>query len=318
MVDKPDLLSYGRGMMLASHIETMEREFTVHYMPADKAEQGPFLKKIADKVRFMQTTGSLGASAELMAALPKLEIIACNGVGVDPIDLNAAKARGIAVTNTPDVLNDCVADLAIGMMIASARNLVQADAYVRAGKWVDKGAMPLQRRVARKRLGILGLGKIGKAIAKRAGAFDMEIAYHGRTPQKDVPYRYYADLAEMAANVDYLIVICPGGAATKHLVNDKVLRALGPKGTLINVARGSVVDEQALIKALKEKALGFAALDVFADEPRVPAELMALDNVVLAPHVGSATFDTRTDMGNLVVENLLAHKYGKPLLTRVV
>jgi lactate dehydrogenase-like 2-hydroxyacid dehydrogenase len=317
MVDKPDLLSVGRGMMLASHIETMEREFTVHYMPPVVAEQGPFLKQIADTVRFMQTTGSLGASAALIAALPKLEIIACNGVGVDPIDLNAAKARGIAVTNTPDVLNDCVADLAIGLMIGSARNLAQADTYVRDGKWL-KGAMPLQRRVARKKLGILGLGKIGKAIARRAAAFDMEISYHGRNPQKDVSYRYYADLAEMARNVDYLIIICPGGAATRHMVNDKVIRALGPKGTLINVARGSVVDEQALIKALQEKALGFAALDVFADEPRVPAELMALDNVVLAPHVGSGTFETRTDMGNLVVENLLAHKYGRPLLTRVV
>lgn len=317
MVDKPDLLSVGRGMMLASHIETMEREFTVHYMPAAAAEQGAFLKPIADKVRFMQTTGSLGASADLIAALPKLEIIACNGVGVDPIDLNAAKARGIAVTNTPDVLNDCVADLAIGLMIGSARNLAQADRYVRDGKWL-KGAMPLQRRVARKRLGILGLGKIGKAIARRAAAFDMEISYHGRNAQKDVPYRYYADLAEMARNVDYLVIICPGGAATRHMVNDKVIRALGPKGTLINVARGSVIDEAALIKALQEKALGFAALDVFADEPRVPAELMALDNVVLAPHVGSGTFETRTDMGNLVVENLLAHKYGRKLLTRVV
>lgn len=317
MVDKPDLISIGRGMMLASHIETMEREFTIHDMPAVAAEQPAFLKKLADKVRFIQTTGSHGCNAATMEALPKLEIIACNGVGVDAVDLQAAKARGVAVTNTPDVLNDCVADLAIGMMIASARNLPRADAYVREGKWL-KGGMPLQRRVARKRLGILGLGKIGKSIAKRAAAFDMEISYHGRSQQMDVPYRYYGDLAEMARNVDYLIVICPGGAATKHMVNDKVIRALGPKGTLINVARGSVVDEKALIKALQEKALGFAALDVFEDEPRVPAELMALDNVVLAPHVGSATFDTRTDMGNLVVENLLAHKYGKKLLTRVV
>jgi hydroxypyruvate reductase len=317
MVDKPDLISIGRGMMLPPQIETMEREFTVHYMPAAAAEQAAFLKPIADKVRFIQTTGSHGAKAELMTALPKLEIIACNGVGVDAVDLQAAKSRGIRVTNTPDVLNDCVADLAIGLMISGARRLAQADRYVREGKWL-KGGMPLAGRVARKRLGILGLGKIGKAIAQRATGFNMDISYHGRHKQADVPYRHYASLEEMAKNVDFLIVICPGGAATRHLVNDKVIRALGPKGILINVARGSVVDEKALIKALQDKALGGAALDVFEDEPRVPAELIAMENVVLAPHVGSATVDTRTDMGNLVVDNLLAHKNGKTLLTPVV
>lgn len=317
MVDKPDLISIGRGMMLPPHIETMEREFTVHYMPAAPGEQAAFLKPIADKVRFIQTTGSHGAKADLIAALPKLEIIACNGVGVDAVDLQAAKSRGVRVTNTPDVLNDCVADLAIGLMISGSRRLAQADRYVRDGKWL-KGGMPLAGRVARKRLGILGLGKIGKAIAKRAAGFSMDISYHGRQKQGDVPYKHYASLEEMAKNVDFLIVICPGGAATRHLVNDTVLRALGPKGILINVARGSVVDEKALIKVLQDKALGGAALDVFEDEPRVPAELIAMENVVLAPHVGSATVDTRIDMGNLVVDNLLAHKSGKPLLTPVV
>lgn len=317
MAEKPDLISIGKGMMLPPHIETMEREFTVHFLPKDTAERPAFLKPLADKVRFVQTTGSDGAKADLIAALPKLEIIACNGVGTDAIDLQAAKARGIRVTNTPDVLNDCVADLAIGLMISGARRLAQADRYVRDGKWLQ-GGMPLARRVARKRLGILGLGKIGKSIAKRAAGFDMDIGYHGRQKQADVPYRHYESLEEMAKNVDYLVVICPGGAATKHLVNEKVLRALGTKGILINVARGSVVDEAALIKVLQDKALGGAALDVFADEPRVPAELLAFDNVVVAPHVGSATIDTRTDMGNLVVENLLAHKNGKKLLTPVV
>ncbi len=317
MVDKPDLISIGRGMMLAPHIEAMEREFTVHYMPAAAAEQAAFVKPIADKVRFMQTTGSHGAKGDLIAALPKLEIIACNGVGTDAIDLQAAKARGIKVTNTPDVLNDCVADLAIGLMISGARRLAQADRYVRDGKWL-KGGMPLASRVARKRLGILGLGKIGKSIAKRAEGFSMEIGYHGRQKQTDVPYKHYASLEEMAKNVDFLIVICPGGAATRHLVNEPVLRALGTKGLLINVARGSVVDEKALIKVLQNRALGGAALDVFEDEPRVPAELIAMDNVVLAPHVGSGTVDTRIDMGNLVVDNLLAHKQGRKLLTPVV
>lgn len=316
MVDKPDLISIG-GLMLASHFEAMEKEFTVHKMPAAAAEQGPFVTKLANHVRFLQTTGMNGCSAELIAQLPKLEIIACNGVGVDAIDLKAAKARGIAVTNTPDVLNDSVADLAIGLMIASARSLPRADRHVREGQWLKSG-MPLGLRVARKRLGILGLGKIGKEIAKRAAGFDMVISYHGRGKQADVPYRYYADLAEMAANSDFLIVICPGGPATRHIVNDKVLRALGPGGTLINVARGSVVDEKALIKALQDKALGAAALDVFEQEPCHPAELATMDNVIMAPHLGSATFETRTDMGNLVVENLLAHKYGRKLLTRVV
>jgi hydroxypyruvate reductase len=229
MAEKPDLISIGKGMMLAPHIETMEREFTVHYMPANAAEQDAFLKPLAGKVRFIQTTGSHGAKAELIAALPKLEIIACNGVGVDAVNLEAAKARGVKVTNTPDVLNDCVADLAIGLMISGARRLAQADRYVRDGKWL-KGGMPLASRVARKRLGILGLGKIGKSIAKRASGFDMDISYHGRQKQADVPYRHYPSLEEMARNVDYLIVICPGGAATRHLVNEKVLRALGTKG----------------------------------------------------------------------------------------
>jgi hydroxypyruvate reductase len=317
MADKPHLLSIGRGMMLPPHIETMEREFTVHYMPAAAAEQAAFLAPIADKIRFVQTTGSHGAKAELINALPKLEIIGCNGVGVDAVDLKAAKARGIAVTNTPDVLNDCVADTAMGLLLTVARNLAYADRFVRDGLWL-KGGLPLSTNVTGKRLGILGLGKIGKEIARRAQGFKMEISYHGRQKQADVPYRHYPDLVEMARNVDFLIVICPGGEATRNIVSDKVIRALGPKGMLINVSRGSTVDEAALIKALQEKALGAAALDVFAQEPTAAPELSKLSNVVLAPHVGSATVETRIDMGNLVVENLLAHKNGKKLLTRVV
>jgi hydroxypyruvate reductase len=177
--------------------------------------------------------------------------------------------------------------------------------------------MPLGRRVTGKRLGILGLGKIGKEIAKRAASFRMDISYNGRSKQADVPYKFYADLAEMAANVDFLVVICPGGAATRHIVNEKVLRALGPQGAVINVARGSVIDEQALVKVLQDKALGAAALDVFEKEPCLPAELAAMDNVTMMPHVGSATFETRLDMGNLTIANLRAHLAGKPLLTPV-
>lgn len=314
---KPDLISAGTGMLLAPHHDELAHDFTVHYLPARPEEHAAFLRPIADRVRFLQTTGTYGANLALMDALPKLEIIASVSVGVDTIDLAHAKKRGIRVTNTPDVLNDCVADLAIGLMIAAARRLAEADRFVRTGKWLD-GQMPITTRVSGKRLGILGLGKIGKVIAKRAAGFDLTIAYHGRTPQANVPYRFYADLADMAADVDFMVVICPGGAATRNLVNDKVIRALGPKGILINVSRGSVVDELALVRALKEGALGGAGLDVFAAEPQVPTELLTMENVVLAPHVGSATTETRMDMGNLAIANLRAHLAGKPLLTPVV
>lgn len=314
---KPDLISAGKGMLLPPHYVELERDFTVHYLPPRPEDRPAFLKPLADRVRFLQTTGGAGANAALMDALPKLEIIASVSVGVETIDLAHAKTRGIRVTNTPDVLNDCVADLALGLLIAAARRLTVGDRYVRDGKWL-KAQMPVTTRVSRKRLGILGLGKIGKVIARRAAAFDMTIAYHGRTPQPDVPYKFYGDLAEMAANVDFLVVICPGGPATRNLVNDKVIRALGPKGILVNVARGSVVDEPALVQALKDGALGGAGLDVFAAEPQVPTELFAMDNVVLAPHVGSATTETRMDMGDLAIANLRAHLSGKPLLTPVV
>lgn len=314
---KPDLISAGTGMLLPPHHEELARDFTVHYLPARAEDHAAFLQPLADRVRFLQTTGTYGASPALMDALPKLEIIASVSVGVDTIDLAHAKTRGIRVTNTPDVLNDCVADLTIGLMIAAARRLGAADRFVRAGKWLD-GQMPITTRVSGKRLGILGLGKIGKVIAKRAAGFDIAIAYHGRTQQPNVAYRFYADLVEMAANVDFLVVICPGGPATRNLVNDKVIRALGPNGILINVSRGSVVDEPALVRALKDGALGGAGLDVFAAEPQVPTELLTMDNVVLAPHVGSATTETRMDMGNLAIANLRAHLAGKPLLTPVV
>jgi len=314
---KPDLVSAGKGMLLEPHHPALARDFTVHYLPMKPDEHAAFLKPIADKVRFLQTTGTYGANAALMDLLPKLEIIASVSVGVDTIDLAHAKKRGIRVTNTPDVLNDCVADLAMGLMIAAARRLAHSDRYVRDGKWL-KGNMPIMIRVSRKRLGIVGLGKIGKVIAKRAAGFDMTIAYHGRAKQPDVPFQFYSDLAEMAANVDFMVVVTPGGPATKGLISDKVLRALGPKGILVNVSRGSVVDEPALVRALKEGALGGAGLDVFAAEPKVPEELFELENVALTPHVGSATSETRLDMGDLAIANLRAHLAGKPLLTPVV
>jgi hydroxypyruvate reductase len=311
---KPDLISIDSEKLQHSHIQTLEKEFTIHFL-TEGPQRAEILRKVGDKVRFLTTTAFMGAKPDLVAALPKLEIIANFGVGVDSIDVKGATARGIPVTNTPDVLNVCVADLAIGLLIASMRRIAEGDRYVRDGRWL-KGELPLGGRVSEKRLGILGLGKIGKMIAKRALAFDMDISYHGRRKQDDVPYRFYGDLAEMAANVDVLVAICPGGPDTRRIVNEKVMRALGPKGVLVNVARGSVVDEAALVKVLQEKALGAAALDVFEAEPKVPPELLTMDNVVLMPHTGSGTLETRRAMGDLVVANLLAHLHGKPLLTR--
>ncbi len=309
---KPDLISM--APLLPAQMAELEKDFTIHKMPPP-AERAAFLKPLRDKVRFLQSTGHHGADTALMDALPKLEIIACFGVGVDAVDIKAAKARGIAVTNTPDVLNDEVADLAITMMFATARRLVQSDRFVREGKWL-KGGFPLANRASGKKLGILGLGRIGKAIAKRAAAFDMDISYFGRKKQNEVSYRYFDKLVDMAAAVDFLIVICPGGPETKGIVNADVIKALGKKGTLINVARGSVVDEVALVKALKDGTLGAAGLDVFADEPKVPEELFAMDNVMLLPHVGSATHETRKAMADLVVANLRAHLKGEKLPTR--
>ena len=319
MAEKPELLSIGK-MLLPSHKEKLSQHFNVYYMPdmLPPAERAAAMKDYAHRLRFVQTSGTLGADAALINSLPKLEIISCFAVGVDKVDLAAAKARGVRVTNTPDVLNNCVADLAMGLMISASRRIAEADAYTRAGKWTYDGSFGLSSRVTGKRLGIIGLGKIGKAIAKRAAAFDMPIAYHGRNKQTDVPYTFYADPAEMAKNSDVIIVICPGGEATRNIVNDKVIRALGPKGLLVNVSRGSTVDEPALIKALKEGALGAAALDVFAKEPAPASELFGMANVVVVPHIASATHETRTDMGNLVIENLLAQLNGKPLITPVV
>ena len=303
------------GPFYTPSYESMERDFTVHKLWQAK-DQAALIKEVGGRVRALQTSAANGADASLMDALPRIEMISNFGVGVDSIDLGAARQRGLIVTNTPDVLNECVADLAMGLTVATLRRISLGDRFVRAGSWL-KGALPLAQKVGGKTMGILGYGRIGKAIAKRAEAFGMHIVYHGRKPQAGVAHKYYASLTEMARDCDVLMVICPGGAATQHIVNAEVLKALGPKGTLINVARGSVVDEPALVKALAEGNLGAAGLDVFEDEPRVPQALWAMDNVVLQPHVGSATHETRKAMGDLTVDNLRAHFAGKPVLTPV-
>jgi lactate dehydrogenase-like 2-hydroxyacid dehydrogenase len=254
--------------------------------------------------------------AAMMAKLPKLEIIANSGVGVDSIDLNAAKARGIAVTNTPRVLNDSVAELAIALMMALARSVPQADRFMRDGKW-QSGMFPLRSELRGKTVGILGLGDIGKEIATRLAAMKMEIVYCGRTEQADQPYRYFPDPVAMASQCDWLVVIAPGGKATERIVSREVMEALGPKGRLVNVARGSLVDQPAMIELLQAGKLGGAALDVFDNEPNVPAELLSLDNVVVSPHQGSRTEEARERIDGLVFENLLAHFEGRPLPSRV-
>jgi len=296
--------------------QRLDELYIVHRLWEAK-DQPALLRDVRDRVRAISTMGAVGCKAELMDALPKTEIIACFGVGVDAIDLRAAKERRIVVTNTPDVLTECVADLGMSLLLAAARQIPQGDRYVREGKWL-KANYPLCQHVGGRILGIVGLGRIGQAVAKRAEAFGITVVYHSRHKKAGVPYRDYGDLKTMAADVDYLMLTLPGGAETRHMVSADVLNALGPEGTLINIARGSIVDERGLVQALKSGALGAAALDVFEAEPKVPEELLTMDNVVLQPHQGSATHDTRAAMGQLVIDNLAAHFAGKPLLTRVV
>jgi hydroxypyruvate reductase len=272
--------------------------------------------KVAPGIRAIAASGESKVSAELIAQLPKLEIISVMGVGYDGIDVAAAKARGVVVTHTPGVLNDDVADLAILLMLSAARQLPAADRYVRAGSWPN-GPMPLARKMSGARLGLVGMGRIGQAIAHRAAAFGMSIAYTSRSPKAGLAFKYFPSAAALAAESDFLVAITPGGAGTRKLINAEVLAALGSKGILVNVARGSVVDEAALIDALERGVIGGAGLDVFESEPDVPERLRALPQVVLAPHIGSATTQTRQAMANLAFGNLQAHFAGQPLLSPV-
>lgn len=271
----------------------------------------------AATVRAIVTGGATGAPPELVARLPQLGIVAVNGVGTDKIDLADARARGVRVTITSGTLADDVADQAIALLLAVSKKVVRNDRFVRSGGWLT-GNVPLGRKVSGKRVGILGLGHIGREIARRCEGFAMEIAYCTRTPVADAPYRHVADPAALARDVDILIVATVGGAGTRHLVNRAVLDALGPEGVLVNIARGSVVDEAELVAALVDGRLGGAGLDVFADEPRVPEALMALDSVVLAPHQAGATLETRTAMGRNVLDNLAAFFAGREPPTPVV
>lgn len=311
-LSKPEILVVAK--MWPPYMEALQAEFVVHDR-THEADPAAFALA-APRIRAIAGGGESQVTRELMAQLPALEMISVFGVGYDRYDVPAAHERGIPVTNTPDVLTDDVADMGITLMLALARGVPQADKYVRAGQWL-KGPMPLARKVTGARLGIVGLGRIGAAIGRRAEGFGMSIAYTSRNPKADSTYRYYPSPAALAAEVDFLMVITPGGASTRGLINAEVLEALGAKGYLINVARGTVVDQEALIAALQKGVIAGAALDVFENEPNVPDALCAMENVVLTPHIASGTWQTRRAMADLAFGNLQAHFSGKPLLTPV-
>lgn len=276
-----------------------------------------FLGEHGGQFDVVVTSARFGCSDAMLQRLPNARAICSFGVGYDAIAVDMARDRGIQVSSTPDVLNDCVAELAMGLLIDSSRRISAADRFVRAGLW-PAGNFPLARKVSGKRLGIVGLGRIGKDVARRASGFDMQVRYHNRRPDAHSSYRFEPDLLALARWADFLVLTCPGGERTRHLISAPVLDALGPEGILINVSRGSVVDEQALVAALTEGRLGGAGLDVFEAEPRVPEALYGLDNVVLAPHIGSGTIDTRLQMEELVFANLRAFLDKGEVLTPVV
>jgi lactate dehydrogenase-like 2-hydroxyacid dehydrogenase len=313
--EKPDVLLLGNRKPVL--VGGLEPKVNLHVL-FDHADREAFLASIADRVRAIAVAYTLDrVSPEFMRRFPKLEQISSFGVGYDHIDAKWAGEHGIVVTNTPDVLNEEVADTALGLLLCTVREFPQADRYVRAGKWVEK-QYPLSKATLRNRtVGMVGMGRIGKAIARRLDAFAVPVVYHSRHPQPGVSYKYYPKLVDMARDVDTLMVIVPGGASTQNMINAEVLEALGPNGILINMARGSVVDEPALIAALKHRTIYSAGLDVVVNEPHVPKELLEMEHIVLLPHLGSASEATRAAMDQLVVDNILAWAQGKPPLTPV-
>lgn len=303
------------GPALASAVEALEQEFTVHRL-WQASDREAFLA--AHKAtRFVAASGHATLNGVMMDKLPGLEIISNFGVGVDSIDLDAARARNVRVSNTPEVLSDAVAELTLGLMLAVCRRIVDADTHVRTGKWREAN-YPLTGELTGAKVGILGLGRIGKEIARRCQAFKMQVVYHGRHEQRFEPFPYYANLVDMARDADWLVAVVPGDTGTVGLVSREVLQALGPGGAFVNLGRGSLVDEPAMLELLQTGGLGGAGLDVFVEEPEMAPEFWTLPNVVLSPHQGSATTKTRWAMGDLFVRNLLAHRDGNPLITPVV
>jgi lactate dehydrogenase-like 2-hydroxyacid dehydrogenase len=315
-MSKPVLLQM--GAYPAWDQEPLEAAFTVHrYFEA--ADKTAFLAAVGPDIRGIATRGELGANAALIAACPQLEVISVYGVGYDAVDLGAARARGIHVTNTPDVLTDDVADLAVGMLLMQGRGMLGAERWARSGDWVTKGGYPLQRKVSGMRAGILGLGRIGAAVGHRLAGFDMDIAYAARSPKVGADtWEFIADPVALAARSDVLFVTLAASAATRHIVSADVIHALGPKGLIVNVSRAANIDENALLDALESGALGAAALDVFEGEPALNPRFLTLPNVLLQPHHASGTTETRRAMGQLLRDNLMAHFTGQPLPTPVI
>jgi lactate dehydrogenase-like 2-hydroxyacid dehydrogenase len=278
---------------------------------------GSLIDRFAGSIRAVATRGELGAKADVMRRLPKLEIVTCYGVGTDGIDLDYARANNVRVTNTPDVLTGDVADIGVALALAIARQIPAGDAHVRSGQW-SNGNLALATRFFGKKVGIAGMGRIGEALARRVAAFDCEIRYFARSRRDSLGWGFEPDLLELAKWSDFLVVTLSGGPTTSGIVNADILQALGPNGFLINIARGTTVDESALLKALETRAIKGAGLDVFLGEPNIDSRFAALDNVVLYPHHGSGTQETRRAMGKLVRDNLAAHFAGQPLLTPVV
>jgi lactate dehydrogenase-like 2-hydroxyacid dehydrogenase len=312
--DKADVVMFGPKPIIEEALT--KAGFNLHKAWA-APDQEAFIASIAPKVRAIAAVAGHGpVDGALMARFPKLEIVSSFGVGYDHIDAKWAGQHGVIVTNTPDVLNEEVADTALGLLLATVRHLPQAERYLRAGNWPKHGDYQLTPSLRDRTVGIVGMGRIGKAIARRLDAMNVPVIYHSRRPA-DVSYQHYPNLIEMTRAADVLLVITPGGAATRNLINAEVLDALGPEGILINMARGSVVDEQALIKALQNKKILSAGLDVFVNEPKVPQELIDMEHVVLLPHVGSASIATRRAMDQLVADNIISWFAGKGALTPV-
>jgi lactate dehydrogenase-like 2-hydroxyacid dehydrogenase len=313
--EKPDVLLVGnkKPVIMAG----LDGKVTLHPL-LDAKDRDAFINSVANKIRAIVVAYTADkVDGAFMQRFPKLEQISSFGVGYDHVDAKWAGEHGIVVTNTPDVLNEEVADTAIGLLLCTLREFPQAERHVRAGKWEEK-YYPLSQATLRGRtIGMVGMGRIGKAIARRLEAFGVPIVYHSRNPQAGVSYKYYPKLVDMARDVDTLMVIVPGGASTQNMINAEVLKALGPQGVVINMARGSVVDEPALIEALKNRTIFSAGLDVVAKEPHVPKELLEMEHIVLFPHLGSASEATRAAMDQLVVDNILAWAAGKPPLTPV-
>ena len=302
--------------MLKAETDRLFETYNVHALHLCE-DPDALVESIKDQITVIATNGVLGASSEFMSNLPNVQAIVSFGAGMDNIDLDYAKTKGIQVSNTPGVLDDDVANMAMGLLLGISRKIVEADRYVRRGDWVTKGKMGLQKGIRNKKVGILGLGGIGRDLAKKLEAFGCDIAYHNRRENPGVPYRYFPNLLDMARDCDYLIVICPATAETKNMVNREVIDALGPEGTLINIARGTIVDEEALVSALLDGRLGAFASDVFANEPHVPEALFDISNVILIPHLGSATEETRKAMGELMLRNLERFFAKEPLETPV-